>query len=505
MSDADLRSSLDAVRRASASLAAFTAALAHEAAGRELPQSLGYPSTASWLRHEHRLSRVEARATASLGAALSTRPALGDAAADGVISAEQALVIGEALTALSTRVDASIVDAAEKRLIGDAETFGPAELRLLADRVLAHVAPEIAEEELRRKVDEAEARAHADRGLTLQVDRVTQQTRVSGRLTAEMGAILAAALEPLARRRPSAAAEADKRGHGASLRFGPGAASGPSAPPNPDVVGRPSVAGGPDASPRAGVESRATGPKTSEEAPHALDDRTASQRRADALIELCLLASARGEAPRSRSATLESAIAGVTKPVPSKGAAMSGPADVTAGACAATAADNRTDTPKPRFHINVTVDYDLLRHELGVGMLDNGQLLTPESVRRMACDARLMPAILGAAGQVLDLGRSQRTWTGAARRAVILRDRGCVFPACGRPPECCDIHHIQYWSHGGRTDLSNAALVCGFHHHLVHHTDWTLRMGGDGLPEVVPPTYVDPLQRPLRNTYHRRP
>jgi hypothetical protein len=122
----------------------------------------------------------------------------------------------------------------------------------------------------------------------------------------------------------------------------------------------------------------------------------------------------------------------------------------------------------------------------------------------MACDAQIVPAVLGGAGQVLDLGRAQRTRVGPARRAIILRDRGCVFPACDRSPEHCDVHHIRHWSQGGTTDVDNGALLCGFHHHLIHHAAWTLRMGDDRRPEVIPPIHVDPMQRPLRNRYHLR-
>jgi hypothetical protein len=66
------------------------------------------------------------------------------------------------------------------------------------------------------------------------------------------------------------------------------------------------------------------------------------------------------------------------------------------------------------------------------------------------------------------------------------------------------VHHIKHWSAGGATDLNNAALLCGFHHDLIHRTDWHIHVVGDGLPEVIPPIYVDPLRRPMRNLYHRR-
>jgi HNH endonuclease len=131
--------------------------------------------------------------------------------------------------------------------------------------------------------------------------------------------------------------------------------------------------------------------------------------------------------------------------------------------------------------------------------------LSPAAARRIACDAGIIPAVLGTASQTLDVGRQSRLATGPLRRALVLRDRGCAFPGCDRPPRWTDAHHIQHWSDGGPTDLSNLLLLCGHHHRLVHHSEWRVRINPkDGLPEFVPPSYVDSEQRPRRNKYHRR-
>jgi hypothetical protein len=92
----------------------------------------------------------------------------------------------------------------------------------------------------------------------------------------------------------------------------------------------------------------------------------------------------------------------------------------------------------------VTLRHDDLLAAIGHGMLDNGESLTPQTVRRMACCAGIIPAVLGTTGQVLDLGRERRLFTGAARRALILRDRGCAFPGCDRPPKWTEGHHILH-------------------------------------------------------------
>jgi hypothetical protein len=147
----------------------------------------------------------------------------------------------------------------------------------------------------------------------------------------------------------------------------------------------------------------------------------------------------------------------------------------------------------------VTVDYDIVSQTLGVGTLDTGERLPPESVRRMACDARLIPAVLDGAGQPLDLGRERRLFTGAVRRALVLRDGGCAFPGCDRPPKWCDAHHCVHWADGGPTCLDNGVMLCGYHHTVIHQDDWRVRIAADGLPEFIPPVWVDPERKPQRN------
>jgi uncharacterized protein DUF222/HNH endonuclease len=97
-----------------------------------------------------------------------------------------------------------------------------------------------------------------------------------------------------------------------------------------------------------------------------------------------------------------------------------------------------------------------------------GELLSPAVLRRMACDARILPMVLGGDGEVLDLGRSERLFTPAQRKAIWHRDRQCTFPGCTIPAQWTDVHHVEWWSRGGPTNVSNGALLCGRHHTLVH-------------------------------------
>jgi hypothetical protein len=129
----------------------------------------------------------------------------------------------------------------------------------------------------------------------------------------------------------------------------------------------------------------------------------------------------------------------------------------------------------------VTIDYAQLLGQLGdatgVGTL-NGPFgptpITPQTARRLACDADIIPAILAADGTILDLGRSQRTWSTAQRRAARLRDGGCVFPKCQAPLNQCDLHHLDFYALGGPTDHDNSAHLCHFHHWLIHHKNWQI-------------------------------
>ena len=101
--------------------------------------------------------------------------------------------------------------------------------------------------------------------------------------------------------------------------------------------------------------------------------------------------------------------------------------------------------------------------------------------------ALLPPTLDGAPSQPLDVGRATRVIAPAQRRALAVRDRGCVFPGCERPLAWCDAHHLWHWIDGGPTDLANLALVCRAHHRAVHEGGWQLTRGPDGRFTATPP------------------
>ena len=128
--------------------------------------------------------------------------------------------------------------------------------------------------------------------------------------------------------------------------------------------------------------------------------------------------------------------------------------------------------------------------------LTDGTALTPETTRRLGCDSWLVTALTNRDGNVLDIGRATRTTPTPIRRALTIRDSGCAFPGCGRPPRWCHAHHIHHWANGGPTALNNLVLLCGHHHRLIHHSDWQVRLKPDGRPEFIPPPWIDPSQTP---------
>ena len=161
-------------------------------------------------------------------------------------------------------------------------------------------------------------------------------------------------------------------------------------------------------------------------APTPGDRRSAAQRRADALVELC-----------RRALDGEFGLPG-----------------------------NGGERP----HLNVDVPLATLEARTGVdaATLDWAGPIPGETARRLACDAAVCRVITGGASQPLDVGRRTRTVPGAIRRAVVARDHHCVEAGCDAPAEWCDVHHVVHWIDGGETKLENLELRCRRHHRTVH-------------------------------------
>ncbi|WP_327042430.1 HNH endonuclease [Micromonospora ureilytica] len=393
LSDDDLLAALDATQVLAQRLAAVQLGLVRELDGRGLAVAQGASSTAVWLRERLRLSGRGARQLVQLAATIDAAPsAVRDALLGGAITVEQGRVVAETIAALPAEAGPEVADKATQLLVAWADRFDPTSLSRLGERVLTHVAPELADAAELKALERATERAEARRHVTLS-EQQNGQVRLSGNLDTETASLLREAINPLCT--------------------------------------------------PAGEH----------------DDRSPGQRRADALGEICRLALRTGQLP-----------------------------------------DNGGDRPQ----LVVTVSLDELVNGVRAGALETGTRLTPGAVRRLACDAGVLPVVLGGNSQVLDVGRQRRLFTGPLRRALVLRDGGCAFPGCDRPPRWCDGHHLRHWADGGVTALGNAVLLCGYHHRFIHRGDWTVRIAADGRPDFLPPSWLDPLRTPRRNLYHRR-
>ena len=164
-----------------------------------------------------------------------------------------------------------------------------------------------------------------------------------------------------------------------------------------------------------------------------------------------------------------------------------------------------------RPHVIVTLDYDTLLTGLGTASyLDDGSRLSAREARRLACDADLIPMVLGGSSRPLDVGRSRRYFTKSISTALAIRDRGCAFPGCDAPPSACDRHHTQPWKAGGITSLALGVLLCCYHHRLAEpdplkpaEMQWQIHFDNNGNPWFTPPRFVDPSRRPRQHHRYR--
>ena len=133
--------------------------------------------------------------------------------------------------------------------------------------------------------------------------------------------------------------------------------------------------------------------------------------------------------------------------------------------------------PVARPLVSLLMDYHTLIGELrgkGICELFDGPPISPDTARRLACDAAIIPMVLGSRGEVLNQGRRIYLPTKAQRHALWIRDRHCAFPGCRRPAKWTKAHHIVPFIPYGLTDMDNMLLLCDNHHHLVHEGGWHL-------------------------------
>lgn len=131
------------------------------------------------------------------------------------------------------------------------------------------------------------------------------------------------------------------------------------------------------------------------------------------------------------------------------------------------------DRDHDRATLLIHTDLTTLLDRTGTATTTNGPALAHDTLRRLACDARLQLAITDPTNSVIGVGRTTRTIPPWLARLVRARDQGCRFPSCRRT-RWTQIHHIVHWADGGPTNLNNLITLCGFHHRLIHEHKWTI-------------------------------
>lgn len=129
--------------------------------------------------------------------------------------------------------------------------------------------------------------------------------------------------------------------------------------------------------------------------------------------------------------------------------------------------------------VTMTVENLIGSSEAGA-LIDNGSMISAAEARRLACEAGIIPAVLGSASQPLDLGRRSRFHTRSQRIALMLRDGGCAAQGCDWPPGMCHAHHPQPWSRGGGTSVENGVLLCPRHHRIAHDARYQCKADSSG-------------------------
>ena len=334
-------------------------------------ETTGATTPATWLASATRVTVRAARRAAVLAEALGDYGLLRSGMATGDVNLEQAHVIVRALDALPVQVPAWVRVEAEQALVHAAGEHDAAALRILGDRILHLVAPEVGEAHEAKALADAEREAEKATTLTMTPDGTG---KVHGRFTLPElhAAILRKMLTALV------------------------------------VHDRP-----------------AAEPTTEEDSdlPPAQQRRASSTEMGQAFCELLERLDGRGVPDLSSGA---------------------GPTVV------------------------VTMSLETLRGGLAAATLDTGDRITAHTARRLACEAGIIPAVLGGKRKVLDVGRRHRLFTPAQRIALLVRDGGCTAQGCQTAAWFCHAHHDHPWSHGGPTDLANGRLLCPSHHRIAH-------------------------------------
>ncbi|GAA2760234.1 HNH endonuclease signature motif containing protein [Actinopolymorpha rutila] len=505
---------LEVLGREIARLHAAQLQVVRQAEACDVGRLTGAPNATVYLRTAQRMSQHESSAAVGLARDLDKEARLtGEALAAGVVSSKQAQVIADAIKKLPEYVGLDERHQAEEFLITKARFANPDELRVLGEKLLERIAPEEYDRLMREELERKDRKAEQKRSLRYVPNGVPQSESVHITLPAWEMELLRKIIEPLAE--PVKGAEPDRRpidqrrgdAFAEALGLLAAAATAPVRGGRPPQVAvtipleamlkgtgagfiddtatiiRPKPCTCPCTDPKYATTKNAKADQAGEPKPEEAEGQDEGQagkpkRRSPGTGSL-----ADGipppRAPRQRQHSQPN-----TEAEPEPGTGAAGPEDSVGPEGAIDPHDGC-----PTCGGGGSARY------LG----SDGKPISAATVRRLACEADLIPVVLGGDGQVLDLGRSDRFFKEHQRRALAIRDGShCHFPGCQIPEPRCITHHMTAWDDGGPTDLANGVLLCRYHHVTVHHKGWLVRMGTHGHPEYVPPEWSDPRRRVLR-------
>ena len=139
-----------------------------------------------------------------------------------------------------------------------------------------------------------------------------------------------------------------------------------------------------------------------------------------------------------------------------------------------------------RPHVNVVVDADDLYTARRARYM-GGAKISAETASAILCDSVMHRMVVDPAGAIIDYGRATRTISAPLWAALVVRDAGCRFPGCDRPPNWCEAHHVVWFRDGGTTCPENLVLLCSRHHHKLHEGGWHAKLLPDATFEVTAP------------------
>ena len=458
-----------------ATLAAVLTAEADAAGASE--QATGTAMT-SWLTLDGKASKREAAGALKQGRALIAHPTVAQAAAGGGIGAGQARAITKVLDGLAPQLDQAQQHAAEQLMVDLASHLDPDGLTHAAPQVLAKVAPTAAGDLLESKLQREAEQAHRERALRFH--EAGGSIRFDGSLPKPVGRAWMGLLDSyLHATRRTTLEQRDRLAEPVTFEQRRADALALLIRQHQQLAGI-----GHRRQNRRDPDIRAAGPgEANSQQPRLLAPDTGGT-------------DSRG--PDSREPHRQ--LAGHDRIV----VTMPSRSDAERGSAGSGLAD--------RARIFVVVDHDkLAARAAAAGLLNGAEPLSAGDLRRLCCDAGILPVVMGGESAILDLGRERRLVSPDLRAALELRDRGCVMPGCDVGPVGCEAHHIRSWAMGGITALHNLVLLCVQHHPKFEpaknplRQPWRIQIATDGVPEVIPPPFARLGEDPIRHQRFRSP